>query len=551
MLAGGNLRRILAFIPRDQGSCTLLFGDGLCLVSYENPKSVSSRDGRQFAGEVVDLCAGGRFIHKPEKRLVARPRQFASEHVDLYVSALHRRAEHDFGVYRRILRPNMQYGWFVAELAREAEQFYADLIAGRRPTMALLTPPQHGKSEFAIDFASWIAGKTPDLKTIYASYSDELGVRANRALQRTLSSESFGKIFPLRIGAEGWAANANLIEYADHGGSFRNVTVEGGVTGLALDLGIIDDPFKGRAEANSKLIRDKTWSWFTDEFGTRLSKQAGLLIVMTRWHIDDLLGRLLQRSPQQVRVLRYPALAERPEDHWISDWSLTKSGWRHGWKHVRRAEGAALFPELKPTSFLLEQRNRLSQASWQSLYQQNPIIAGGGQLPIEQLRVLNFFERANVLCAVRYWDKAGSDNDRAAYTAGVLMLKLRDNRFVIAHVARGRWGALEREQRIRRHAELDYSLYKNYCVIVEQEPGSGGKESAENTLRNLAGFIAWLQRGARRTFCSPGASRQCFSDRWRVGAAVPGRMRILAKRQVQRSGGRGGRRVEQANPIIV
>ena len=153
----------------------------------------------------------GRALRKIRKGSVAPARQITGADADLYAGVLHRRAEHDFGVYRRIIRPNMQYGWFVAELAREAEQFYGDLIAGRRPTMALLTPPQHGKSEFAIDFASWVAGKNPDLKTIYASYSDELGMRANRALQRTLSSESFGKIFPLRIGAQGWAANANLI----------------------------------------------------------------------------------------------------------------------------------------------------------------------------------------------------------------------------------------------------------------------------------------------------------------------------------------------------
>jgi predicted phage terminase large subunit-like protein len=266
-----------------------------------------------------------------------------------------------------------------------------------------------------------------------------------------------------------------------------------------------------RLKGGPRRIRncDKTWSWFTDEFGTRLSKHAGLLIIMTRWHIDDLLGRLLQRSPQQARVLRYPALAEQQEDHWIWDWSRTKSGWRPAWKHVRRAEGAALFPELKPKRFLDEQRNRLSQASWQSLYQQNPIITGGGQLPIEQLKVLNFFDRANVLCAVRYWDKAGSENDRAAYTAGVLMLKLRDNRFVIAHVARGRWGALQREQRIRRHAELDYSSYKNYSVVVEQVPGSGGKESAENTLRNLAGFSAHADKvtGSKEVRAEPFAAQ--------------------------------------------
>ena len=155
-------------------------------------------------------------------------------------------------------------------------------------------------------------------------------------------------------------------------------------------LGIIDDPFKGRGDANSNLIRDKIWSWFTDDFCTRLSKNAGFLIIMTRWHLDDLLGRLLRQSDREVRVLRYPALAEEDENHWLSDWQLTNEGWLPIWRHIRRSKGAALFPELKHKRFLLEQRELLPQSSWESLYQQNPILVGGGQLPIEKLQVLHF-----------------------------------------------------------------------------------------------------------------------------------------------------------------
>ena len=333
----------------------------------------------------------------------------------------------------------MLWGWWTEEIARELQQFRADLIAGKRPILAIQAPPQHGKSEATSDFVAWIAGNHPDLNIIYASYSDELGTRANRTLQRAASSEAFSKIFALQIGTPGWAANNDLIEFAGHVGSFRNVTVGGGVTGFALDLGIMDDLFKGRGDANSKLIRDKTWSWFTDDFSTRLSRNAGLLIIMTRWDIDDLVGRLLQQSGRDVRVLRYPALAEEDEVHWLSDWQWTSEGWLPAWRHIRRSKGAALFPELKPKTFLLEQRKLLPQSSWESLYQQNPIIAGGGQLPIAQLKVLRVFYRANIISSVRYWDKASSDGKDAAYTAGVLMHKMNDSTFVIEHVARGRW----------------------------------------------------------------------------------------------------------------
>ena len=387
----------------------------------------------------------------------------------------------------------------------------------------MLAPPQHGKSEVVSDFIAWSAGANPDLKIIYASYSDELGSRANRTLQRTVSSEPFSKIFSLQIGTPGWAANNDFIEFAGHTGSFRNVTVHGGITGLGLDLGIIDDPFKGRADADSALIRDKTWLWFTDDFCTRLSKSAGLLIIATRWHLDDLIGRLLEQSSRRVRVLRYPALAEENEDHWMSGFELTTQGWVPVWKHVRRLKGEALFPELKPKGFLLEQREQLSQASWESLYQQNPIIVGGGQLPIERLKVINSSDRANILSSVRYWDKGVSDGKDASYTAGVLMHKMADKTYVIEHVVRKRLNSLDREQEIRKYAEADRKLWRNYVIIVEQEPGSAGKESAENTIRSLAGFRVYADRvtGSKQVRAEPFAAQvQAGNVSLRAGAWV-------------------------------
>jgi hypothetical protein len=240
-----------------------------------------------------------------------RPRLYASEHVELFLGDLCQQARNDFSVFRRMIRPSMMWGWWLDELARELQRFSADLIAGRRPKLALMAPPQHGKSEAVSDLIAWMAGTNPDLNIIYASYSDELGSRANRTLQRTTASEPFGKIFPLQVGTPGWAANNDLIEFAGHRGSFRNVTVGGGITGFGVDLGIIDDPFKGRADANSALIRDKIWSWFTDDFCTRLSKTAGFLVIMTRWHIDDLVGRLSRQSDRAVRVLALPGAGRR------------------------------------------------------------------------------------------------------------------------------------------------------------------------------------------------------------------------------------------------
>ncbi len=187
----------------------------------------------------------------------------------------------------------------------------------------------------------------------------------------------------------GWQCNNSLIEYAGFKGSFHNTTVNGAINGMELHLGIIDDPVKGRQEASSKLVRDRTWNWFSDDFMTRFDKDAGMLVIMTRYHVDDLLGRMLERHKGRVKVLRYPAIAEQDTN--------------------RRKKGEALFPELKPVDFLLERKKVMTQASWEAQYQQNPIVVGGGILPIEKLRVLPVWNKSDAQLSVRYWDKAGTE----------------------------------------------------------------------------------------------------------------------------------------------
>jgi predicted phage terminase large subunit-like protein len=259
-----------------------------------------------------------------------------------------------------------------------------------------------------------------------------------------------------------------------------------------LDLGIVDYPVKGRAEANSKQVRDKLWSWFTDDFFTRSSNSAGLLMIMTRWHLDDLVGRLIQRFPD-AKALRYPALAEEDEKN--------------------RRKGEALFPEHKSLEFLLERKTAMMHASWESEYQQNPIIVGGGMFPIEKITVAPERPAASdVLSAARYWDKAGTAGG-GAYSAGVLMLRMRDGTFVVCDVRRGQWSALDRERVIKQTAEIDCERYPVTKIYVEQEPGSSGKESAEASIRMLAGYRAEADRvsGAKEVRAEP------FAAQWQAG----------------------------------
>jgi predicted phage terminase large subunit-like protein len=414
----------------------------------------------------------------------------AAKMLELKKSALILKARADFRVYRRLINPRLKGGWFRCAIETSLMQWWASYVAGDRPVLLLSTPPQHGKSILIIDFISWVAGQDPDLRTIFSSFSDRLGVRANLKLQRIYDSSIYRQIFPdtkintsnvVTISGQ-YLRNREILEYVGKTGYFRNTTVGGPVTGESLDIGIIDDPVKGREEANSPTMREKVWDWYTDDFGTRFSDVAGLILIMTRWHIDDLAGRIVENDPR-AKVLTFKAIAEEDEEH--------------------RVEGEALFPELKSLSFLLDKKAVMRSASWKSLYQGSPIIDEGDMFRPDSINIIDVLP-ANIKQSVRYWDKAGTDGG-GCYTAGTLLYLLDDNRVVIGDVVRDQVAAGRRERMIRQTAEIDGVKVE---VWVEEEPGSGGKESAENTIRNLVGYRARSEKvtGSKETRAEPFAA---------------------------------------------
>jgi predicted phage terminase large subunit-like protein len=426
----------------------------------------------------------------------SRRRPFTREEAQLWEEGWYARARADFWTFRRMVRPSLIKAWWQEDVANELTRFWRQLKAGKRPKLVLGAPPQHGKSDLMKDFCAWSAGKDPDSKIIFASYADELGIGANLHLQRLMTTPAYRAIFPKTKLAEAGELDrgrsrrtTTFLEFVGRNGSFRNTTVNGVINGFGLDLGVIDDPIKGRAEAQSKPIRDKTWAWLTDDFFNRFADHAGLVMIMTRWHVDDPVGRWLERFVG-TRVLNYRAIAEKRERY--------------------RNVGEALFPEHKSIDFLLERRKALTEASWQALYQQHPIVVGGGIFPIDKISVLPVLDRSAILKSCRYWDKAGSDGE-GAYTAGALIHMLKNKTYVIEHVVRGQWSALEREDRIKFWAKSDRAQLRGggYEVGVEQEPGSGGKESAEQSIRNLAGFRVFADKvtGSKEARAEPFAAQ--------------------------------------------
>jgi len=281
------------------------------------------------------------------------------------------KARNDFLQYRKLINPSLKINWFGIDLANKLQQFVFDLENCKKPMLIIEAPPQHGKSEAITDVISWTAGRNPNIKTIYASFSERLGVRANLKLQRLYTKKVYSDIFPgTQINSKNvvtgtnYLRNREILEYVEKEGFFRNTTVQGSITGESLDLGVIDDPLKGREAANSATTRNKTWEWFTDDFFTRFSEQAGFLMILTRWHIDDPAARLIEQN-SRVTVLKYKALAEEDEKH--------------------RKQGEALIPEHKSKEFLLE-RKAIMGANFEALYQQNPVIRGGNLFQTKWIR---------------------------------------------------------------------------------------------------------------------------------------------------------------------
>lgn len=383
-------------------------------------------------------------------------------------------ARRNFLQYRKLISPKLKWGWFHRKLCRELQIYFEELVAGKKPVLVIKAPPQHGKSRAIIDFISWVSGQLPEFQTFYTSFSDRLGIRANLRLQRTYESEIYKKIFPgTRISSlgdkstRGYTRNRELIEYVGKEGLFRNTTINGSITGETIDLGIIDDPIKGRKEANSPTVRDSSWDWLTDDFFTRFNEDAGLLMILTPWHLDDPCGRLIETMPG-VKVLSFPAIAEK---------GIMDSGSEF------REIGEALFPEHKSLEFLMKRKALMTSFNWISLYQCSPIQVGGGLIKVENFKITRAIPEG-LERRIRYWDKAGSE-DGGCYTAGVKVGKLADGRYIILDIISGQWTALRREKRIKQTAQIDG---RNVNIWVEQEPGSGGMESAESTVRMLAGY---------------------------------------------------------------
>ena len=277
--------------------------------------------------------------------------------------------------------------------------------------LMIFMPPGSAKSTYAsVLFPPWFLGRNPQRSVIGASHSGELAERFGRRVRNLVGSDGFRRVFGFGLSGDNAAADRWETE---RGGEYYAVGVNASVTGRRADLGLIDDPVKGRAEADSETIRNRTWDWYRADFWTRLKPGGRIVLIMTRWHEDDLAGRLLAQQGaggEQWKVLSLPAVAKEDDA-------------------LGRKPGDPLWPEYFQAEMFAQAR--LNPREWSALYQQEPTPDTGDYFRREWVR---WYDKAPVRETLRTYGASdyAVTADGGDYTVhGVIGVDPDDNIYLL------------------------------------------------------------------------------------------------------------------------
>lgn len=260
--------------------------------------------------------------------------------------------------FTRYTMPEFQDGQHHRLIAEKLEA----VERGEIDRLIIEAPPRHTKSELASRrFPAWYMGRHPDRQIITSTYSGEFAQDFGREVRGIVNSEEFARLFPGVSVSDDSAAAGRW--HTNQRGVYVAVGVGGPITGRGAHIAIIDDPIKNRQDADSETIRDSVWKWYTSTLRTRLMPGGAIVLVLTRWHEDDLAGRLLEASKEsgeRWEVLRLPAVAGHDDP-------------------MGRRPGEALWPAWYPVDELDRIRGAIGPRDWSALYQQEPVPDTGGQ----------------------------------------------------------------------------------------------------------------------------------------------------------------------------
>jgi hypothetical protein len=286
--------------------------------------------------------------------------------------------------------------YMVGNMHRLICQKLEAVASGECKRLMIFTPPRHGKSELVSKrFPAWYLGRNPSKQIISASYGQDLAGDFGRDVRNIVADPYFNSLFPNVGLAEDSQSKTRW--HTNHGGSYVSAGVGSAITGRGADILNIDDPVKDRASAESQIIRDGIWAWYTSTAYTRLMPGGAVILTMTRWHEDDLAGRLIESEKtggDKWDILCLPAFDE----------------------HQR-----ALWPERYNEEELTKKRNSIGEQDFGSLYMQNPKPAGSAFFDVanalvdgQPIELYPYCE--GVFAVIDSAVKTGSTNDGTAVT---------------------------------------------------------------------------------------------------------------------------------------
>lgn len=351
-----------------------------------------------------------------------------------------------------------------------AERLQA-IADGEQKHIIVEMPPRHSKSMTITEtFPSYFIGRNPNKHVIATAYSEGLARKFGR-LNRNKLVEFGADIFDIRMANDN--STATNWSVGDYTGGMVATGIGGSITGEGADLLIIDDPIKNNAEAQSETIRNKIWDEWETTLSTRLHKGASVIVVMTRWHEDDIVGRLLERSPYEWERIRMPAIAEDEDDllgREIGEPLSAELGFDEHWAELKKQE--------------------VGSKTWNSLYQQRPSASEGNIFKREWWQ---FYERAprKFDRMIISWDLTFKGNDSNDYVVGQVWIKKGADKYLIEQI-RGQMDFPETLQAVKNLARK-YPQAKE--ILIEDK--ANGPAVISSIKREVSGIIPITPRGSK------------------------------------------------------
>lgn len=382
-------------------------------------------------------------------------------------------ARRNFGLFVQYIDQTFVAGWVHALVCNALDRFLADVIAKKSPRLMITMPPRHGKSQLVSRlFPAFALGRFPDLSFIGTSYSASLADSFSKDIQRVIDSDEYRAIFPetqLGTGKVGDALRqASVFEIQGHKGRYRSAGVGGGITGHGGEILLVDDPFKDHEDADSATQREKVWDWYTSTLYTRKAPGAGIIVITTRWHCDDLSGRLLEAEKRgqgdHWDLLNFPAIAESDEPY--------------------RKRGEALHPERYDLKSLEQIRTAIGSRDWAALYQQHPVPDGGALFKAEWIKHWSAATLPQTFDKViQSWDMAFKGTDSSDFVVGQVWGKAGANFYLLDQI-RGRWDFVQTLEMVKL---LTKRHPKAWTKLVEEK--ANGAAVMSQLRSTVGGFV--------------------------------------------------------------